>query len=107
MNCPLLKSPSKSNILKEKFSLQNKKLFLYQGGLSYGRGIELLLESFEKLSTDYCIIFLGDGVLASKVTQYSNRNDNIFHHKSVSQYELLDYTTSVTEYVFMKISLHQ
>jgi hypothetical protein len=58
-----------SNTLREKLSLEkNQMVFLYQGMLAKGRGIEVLLNAFEaRQTTDAVIVFMGFGALKEKI----------------------------------------
>ncbi len=48
LNTPPYKKIEKKDIFRETFKIdKDKTIFLYQGGLSSGRGIEILLEAFK------------------------------------------------------------
>jgi glycosyltransferase involved in cell wall biosynthesis len=52
LNTPPYKEIAKKDIFREKFNIDKETtIFLYQGGLSSGRGIEILLDTFKQLST--------------------------------------------------------
>ncbi|MCR4420958.1 MAG: glycosyltransferase family 4 protein [Exilispira sp.] len=101
-NVPYYQKVSKKNIFREKFNIEvNQKIFLYQGGLSKGRGIEILLEAFYKIYKDKdkyenipVIIFLGSGYLENVIIQNSQICNNIYFHQAVAPDMLLDYTSS-------------
>ena len=86
----------KSDIFREKFNLlKDDKIFLYQGGFSKGRGIEILLETFANIDIkNVCIVFLGYGELEKKIKKYADKYKNIFYHEAVTPQVLLDYTVS-------------
>jgi glycosyltransferase involved in cell wall biosynthesis len=69
----------------------NELVFLYQGGMSRGRGIHLLLEAFASVP-DRHLVFLGNGDLAATVQAYSRKVRNIHHHPAVSPHQLNEYT---------------
>ncbi|MBE0376710.1 glycosyltransferase [Pseudoalteromonas prydzensis] len=96
LNTPNLAPNIKQNLFREKFDIpQEKKIFLYQGGLTKGRGIEILLESFSNLEdTNQVIIFMGYGYLESEVKKYAAKYDNIIFHPAVAPEVLLSYTSS-------------
>lgn len=97
LNCPpVLGTTRDQNLFREIFGInENKTLFLYQGGLSYGRGIEKMLDAFSTLkSNDFALVVMGSGALERMVVDYSEKNENIFHHPPVTQKELLNYTSS-------------
>ena len=95
-NSPILKKNLKKNILREKFKLKkNQKIFLYQGGMSKERGVELILEVFSKRnSNNAVVIFMGFGPLKKLVKKLSTKYKNIYYHPPVSREILLDYTAS-------------
>ena len=100
--CIVLNSPNKldviekSDIFRKKFNLPKEhKIFLYQGGFSKGRGIEILLETFANIDIkNVCIVFMGYGELEKKVKEYADKYKNIFYHDAVTPQVLLDYTVS-------------
>lgn len=85
-----------SNTLREKLGLSdNQMVFLYQGMLGKGRGIEVLLEAFESRETsDAVIVFMGFGVLKEQIEAVASRNGNIFFIPAVSYVEIPLYTGS-------------
>jgi glycosyltransferase involved in cell wall biosynthesis len=53
LNTPNYKVIENKDLFREKFNIDKKKMiFLYQGGLSRNRGIEILLEAFKILNND-------------------------------------------------------
>ena len=107
LNTPSYKKIEKKDLFREKLGIdKKKKIFLYQGGLSKGRGIEVILETFklleEEKSTLYsssftllpCIVFMGYGPLEDEVKRASKEYENIYFHPAVSPDILLDFTSS-------------
>ena len=107
LNTPHYKEIEKKDIFRETFNIdKDKTIFLYQGGLSSGRGIEILLETFklfkgegrrekgEENSIQPCIVFMGYGELENLIKEYSKKYNNIYFHPAVSPDILLDYTSS-------------
>ncbi len=96
LNTPQLQYINKKNIFRETFDIQNHQtIFLYQGGVSKGRGIEVLLQTFQVLTNpNYVIVFMGNGPLAEHIQEATKRSDRIFYHPAVSPDILLDYTSS-------------
>lgn len=100
--CIVLNSPNKltvtekNDIFREKFNIPKKnKIFLYQGGFSKGRGIEILLETFANIDIEnVCIVFMGYGELEDKIKEYAGKYKNIFYHEAVAPQVLLNYTVS-------------
>ncbi|CCW30387.1 hypothetical protein XNC3_1960057 [Xenorhabdus nematophila F1] len=66
----------------------DQKIFLYQGGLIKGRGIEILLETFENLKDDKnVLVCMGYGPLESLIKIKTSKSSNIFfHHAGRTQY---------------------
>lgn len=91
--------PKKNNYFREEFNIKKEsKVFLYQGSISKGRGIETILEAFSKLNQkygdQYTVVFMGYGVLVEKVKEYSRNNSNIFYQVAVAPDIVLNYTMS-------------
>ena len=85
-----------SNTLREKLGLdKNQMVFLYQGMLAKGRGIEVLLNAFEaRQTTDAVIVFMGFGALKEEIEEFASRNENIFFVPAVSYAEIPLYSGS-------------
>ena len=96
MNCPNYVAHEKNNLFREKYGiLENQYIFLYQGRLGIGRGIELLLETFATMQDKRCVlVFMGYGPLENIIHSYTLNNTNIFFHPAVSPKYLLKYTSS-------------
>lgn len=95
-NLPNEMKISHSNILREKLNLKNEqRVFLYQGMLAKGRGIEVLLNAFEvRKSSNAVIVFMGFGALKEQIEAYSSRSENIYFVPAVSYTEIPLYTGS-------------
>ena len=96
LNTPSYKEIEKKNIFRETLGIkENQTIFLYQGGLSKGRGIEILLEAFKTIDNENSVIvFMGYGTLENLIQKISKEYKNIYFHKAVSPDVLLDYTSS-------------
>jgi glycosyltransferase involved in cell wall biosynthesis len=96
LNCPKYKEVTGNNIFREKFNLSNDSIiFLYQGGLEKGRGVEKLIQVFSELeNSNKVIVFMGYGSLLSVVERATKNYINIFLHSAVSPNDLLNYTNS-------------
>jgi len=95
LNTPPYKDVEKQDKFREEFRIENKTIFLYQGGLSKNRGIEPLLELFKTIEdNDRVIVFMGYGELEGLIINASKESENIFFHKAVSPDVLLNYTVS-------------
>jgi glycosyltransferase involved in cell wall biosynthesis len=83
-----------NSILKREFSIGNDEiLFIYQGVLNYGRGIEILLDTFVKIDNWKHIVFIGFGPLDSTVKQYERLYPNIHFLDAVKPQEVYRYTS--------------
>lgn len=96
LNTPPYKKIEKKNIFRETFGIkENQTIFLYQGGLSKGRGIEILVEAFKSINNENAVIvFMGYGPLEGLIKETSKEFKNIYFHQAVQHDVLLDYTSS-------------
>lgn len=95
-NAPRLIDSKKTNHFRENLSIKDDSIIvLYQGGLSKGRGVDLLLETFKKRDDDkVVIVFMGYGQLEEDIKIASKEKNNIFFHPAVAPEIVLDYTSS-------------
>lgn len=68
------------------------RLFLYQGLLAPGRGVDFLIEAFSKLSSDQHLVLMGYGELADRIKMAAERYVNIHYMPAVSPDILHRYT---------------
>lgn len=95
MNTPPYTEVIKKNLFREKLGISdNQIIFLYQGALCEGRGIEMLIEAFKDIDINFVIVFMGYGTLEDLIKSSSNNYENIYFHEAVSSDVLLDYTSS-------------
>lgn len=104
LNTPNFQDSNRKNIFREKFHIsKHQTIFLYQGNLSNGRGIEFLLGTFNSMWLDYVeneidncpvIIFLGYGFFEDQIIDVSKTVKNVFFHPAVSYNEIFDFTSS-------------
>lgn len=99
LNCPSYSAVAgvvKHNLFREKFGIPDtSKIFLYQGYLMPGRGIELILKAFGELKMqDAVLVFMGEGQLTSKINADLNFGKSVFLHPFVDGSILLQYTSS-------------
>jgi len=94
LNCPNYQSIGDNDIFRNELGIpQDKKVFLYQGGLKSGRGIELLVEAFKQSRREDCVIvFMGFGPLEQFIQE--QQCSAIFFYPAVSPSILLNYTAS-------------
>lgn len=62
---------------------EDNLIFVYLGILGPGRGIELCLEAFSNGPSSAHVVFIGHGILQSKINEYSERFNNIHFHPTV------------------------
>lgn len=85
----------KPNLFREKFNIVNDDiLYLYQGGLMNGRGIDIILKAFSKVEENKHIVFLGNGPKSEVIEDYVSKYKNIHIHKAVPPNSLLEHTKS-------------
>lgn len=98
LNCPpsISSSLEHKNLFRKIFNInETQKILLYQGILSKGRGINILLNSFEKLDQNkYALIFLGKGEEESIIKKSKKFGKFVFIHPFVPGDVLLSYTSS-------------
>lgn len=58
-------------------------IFVYLGVFGPGRGIEICLDAFANGPTGAHVVFIGHGNLEKKITDYSERYQNIHYHPAV------------------------
>ena len=96
LNCPIYENKSTSNVLREELHIAPEaKIFLYQGALTRGRGVESIIEAFSN-STDpnLTVVFLGYGVLDPMVKAAAEKHANIYYRSAVAMDQLMRYTSS-------------
>ncbi len=97
LNCPPINlDETNYDYFRKKFKLDSDVIvFLYQGGLSQYRGLDIILNAFIRVSDpNKVIIFMGYGQFYNKIKKASKEHDNIYIHEAVSPTELLKYTSS-------------
>ncbi|CAM3876880.1 Glycosyl transferase group 1 protein [Castellaniella denitrificans] len=96
MNAPRRTLPGNSDWFRKELGIPAHKLiFLYQGGLTRGRGVEALLEAFKvRTDDDAVLVLMGYGELLADVIEASQRCERIFFCQAVSPDVLLDWTSS-------------
>lgn len=95
LNSPLLQiNKMKNNIFREKFNIkEDQKIFIYQGRLTKGRGIENILDAF-LLYPKHVVIFMGFGVMSVRILKYMKKAKNIFLHEPVPFEDIIKYSNS-------------
>ena len=95
-NAPKLFKQINTNYFRENLNIEkDSRIVLYQGILSKGRGVDLLLECFKLRNDDKAVIvFMGYGELENSIKIASNKKNNIFFHPAVAPEIVLIYTSS-------------
>jgi glycosyltransferase involved in cell wall biosynthesis len=96
LNCPPYKDQLKKDYFRAKFDIaKDQKIFLYQGLLGEGRGVEIIMRAFREIEDeDSVIIFMGFGPLTDLIKLEARESRKIFFHESVPPDLILDYTSS-------------
>jgi len=96
LNCPPFEERARSDRLRQALGLRlEQTLFLYQGILSRGRGIEVALDAFESMTDDSVVlVIMGSGELELLIRERASRSSRIRFHPAVSLAELPDWTGS-------------
>jgi len=87
---------TQEDLLRKELEIkEGKKIFLYQGGLSSGRGIELILDAFGKVEDNRAVVvFMGYGPLKKLIEERAKKNKNIYFLPAVPPEKVLNYTAS-------------
>lgn len=96
LNCPAYYEQPKCNLFRESLGIRSDQIiFLYQGRLNKGRGIELLLDAFSDLNSDRnVLVCMGYGQLEGLIREKAQQKNTIFFHPAVIPDVLLNYTSS-------------
>jgi glycosyltransferase involved in cell wall biosynthesis len=94
MNLPELRKPvPRDGRLRAALGISaERRIFVYAGLLSHGRGIEVCLEAFEGLQDrDVDLVFMGYGELQAMVEAHANRHGRIHFLPAVPPDQVLSY----------------
>jgi glycosyltransferase involved in cell wall biosynthesis len=96
LNCPDRSRVGRSNLLRERLGISpGQRIFLCQGILGAGRGIELLCEAWDRLPAPRpALVFMGDGPLELLVAEAGSRNPDVRRIPAVPPEEVLAYGAS-------------
>lgn len=82
------------SVLNDRFGIPaNHLVFIYQGLISKGRGIELLLECFREMDASKHIVFMGYGPLSPMVIEAQELHANIHFLDAVPPGEIVKFTS--------------
>lgn len=97
LNCPpLVPPPPDADLFRSTLGIARGSLiFLYQGGLAPGRGIESIIAAFKEMPDDSrVVVFMGYGPLHAMIRDAAATHENIYYHPAVSPDVLPAYTAS-------------
>lgn len=96
LNCPPYRSPMRSDRLRERLGIPSgQRIVLYMGGLSHGRGIELMLDAFDRvIDRRYALVVMGFGELEGLVRRYARRVPHIYFMEAVDPGQVMEYAAS-------------
>ena len=91
---PIKNDLASPNLIQQKINVYNKKIILFQGGLSEGRGIRLLIDAMKNINDDYVLVFMGSGELEEFIYQKASTSSQIYLIPPVEHQVLLEWTSS-------------
>lgn len=88
------RGPVRTGLLRKSIGLEpvDAQLFLYQGGLVPGRGLELLIEAFSQVSVHKHLVFMGFGEFEEHIRHVAGSRRNIHFLPAVPPQEVKNYT---------------
>lgn len=96
-NFPPYQKVIQSNVIREKFAISSeKKILIYQGMISEGRGILSAIKALTYLE-NYVFCILGEGSLRNQAEELSNRlgvRDKVIFAGNVDYFDLHEWTSS-------------
>lgn len=98
--CVVLNFPNKfdlkdgsKKVFREKYAIKDDEIiFIYQGLLARGRGVDILLEVFSRCDKSKHIVFMGFGEMEEDVKTYERMYRNIHFHPAVKPDDIMKYT---------------
>ena len=97
LNSPVLAASDieDSNYLRTKFSVPpDQNIFIYVGGLTRGRGLEIVAHIFSENIKSAHLVFLGYGPLSQNLKMLASDNQNIHFHESVPHVDVVSIVRS-------------
>lgn len=94
-NCPTSREVAPSDHFRAVLSIPTgKPIFLYQGLLGKGRGLEILVQAFSEIEKSAELVVMGYGPLQEWVVRQTKRYSNVHFHDAVPPDQLLLYTAA-------------
>jgi glycosyltransferase involved in cell wall biosynthesis len=96
LNCPPRRALSRTSVLRDACEVpEDATVFLYQGILGPGRGIELMLDAFLQADDPHrVLVLLGMGPLEPLISKRAQDSKSIRLHPAVPPQRLAEYTAS-------------
>ena len=96
LNAPKRRELKNNNHFREQLGIREDQIILlYQGGLTEGRGINLILDAFKARKGDSLVaVFMGYGQLEVVIKAAAKQFDNIYFFPAVPPQVVLEYTAS-------------
>lgn len=92
-NCPPWQHVEHTDYFRAVFPIpMNIPIFLYQGLISEGRGMHILVETFSELEDEAALVIMGYGPLTEWVCNQAACHQNIYYHPAVPPARLLAHT---------------
>lgn len=94
-NYPYFQNIEQTDYFRTIFSIPSTQpIFLYQGAIAPGRGIESLIAAFAEMPANAAIVVMGYGSLVNWLEAQTTQYKNIFYHPAVPPDRLLEYTSA-------------
>ncbi|KKP66005.1 MAG: Glycosyltransferase [Candidatus Moranbacteria bacterium GW2011_GWD2_37_9] len=98
LNSPVFETIKRHDLFREELKIsKDKEIFLFQGKYLPGRGLDNLIEIFEKLekvNRNIVLVFLIYGEGSEVIKKRIERSKNIYWHEKVSVMEYMKYVAS-------------
>lgn len=92
-----IKTYKKHDLFREKFNIaHDKKIYLYQGLIAEGRGIDTIIKSLPYTNENIVLIIMGYGNIDmfKKLVEENMVENKVYFHSAVDYVDLLKYTSS-------------
>jgi glycosyltransferase involved in cell wall biosynthesis len=95
-NTPHFNRVEKHNLFREQLKIRDdQRIFLYQGGIVAGRGVEALVETFMQRTTDDAVlVVMGEGNKVKMVQDAAAQSNRVFYVRSVPYTQIMRYSSS-------------
>ena len=85
----------RKKLFREEFKISdNDLIFIYQGLLSKGRGLDILIKVFSSISKNKHLVIMGYGEMEEDIVKASSIQSNIHFKQAVKRDKIIDYTSS-------------